>query len=267
MYLFSIEDIKANGVFLSFARHTNVKCVSHLHRSLEIVFVTEGVVEMTVSGKKRILEKGMATIVMPFESHSFYTDEAVGSGCCVMVFSPDTAVHFYDKIKTCYPKNPVCRIPNEILKYCVDSFPSVENCDTVSACAVIYPIANILLKECEFSPSSNRIGDTFISALRYISEHFEDDLSLQSVSDALGIHKAHLSRLFKTCSGIHFTDYLNAVRCSKALSEIMKCYPEINLSEIAYSSGFGSIRSFNRVFKDIYGTSPSEYIAKAQKAP
>ncbi len=267
MYSFSIEDIKANGVFLSFAKHTDVKCISHLHRSLEVVFVTEGVVEMTVSNKKRILEKGMATIVMPFESHSFYTDKAVGSKCCVMVFSPDAAIHFYDKIKTCYPKNPICRIPNEILNYCVDCFPSVESCDTVSACAVIYPIAKILLKECEFSPSSNRIGDTFISALKYISEHYEDDLSLQSVSEALEIHKAHLSRLFKTCTGIHFTDYLNAVRCSHALSEIKKSYPGMNLSQIAYSSGFGSIRSFNRVFKNIYGITPSEYISKSQKAP
>ncbi len=261
MYSFSIGDIISNEVFLSFEKHTNVKCVSHIHRSLEIVFVTDGTVELTVSGKIRIIEKGMATIVMPFESHSFYTDENIGSKCCVMVFSSDAAPHFYDRIKAFYPQKPICRLPDALLEYCSENFPAYESCDAVSACSIIYPIAKVMLAECEFAPSSNCIADTFVSALAFISEHYAEDLSLQTVSDALGIHKVHLSRLFKSCSGIHFIDYLNAVRCSNALSEIKKYYPDMNISEIAFSSGFGSIRSFNRVFKDIYGITPSDYIA------
>ena len=35
--------------------------------------------------------------------------------------------------------------------------------------------------------------------------------------------------------------------------------PTKNLTEIAFQSGFGSVRSFNRIFKKMSGKSPGEY--------
>ena len=36
----------------------------------------------------------------------------------------------------------------------------------------------------------------------------------------------------------------------------------MSLTEIAYESGFGSVRSFNRAFRGLYGITPGEYREK-----
>lgn len=54
-----------------------------------------------------------------------------------------------------------------------------------------------------------------------------------------------------------FGHYLNNYRIEKA-SDLLKS-TEDPITEIVFKSGFGSIKTFNRVFKQIRGCSPSSY--------
>ncbi len=52
-----------------------------------------------------------------------------------------------------------------------------------------------------------------------------------------------------------FSRYLNTVRVSAASEMIAE--GKISMTNIAIKCGFGTIRSFNRVFKELTGYSPS----------
>ena len=54
-----------------------------------------------------------------------------------------------------------------------------------------------------------------------------------------------------------FTTCVNVVKCSNAL-HLIKDNTTDTIAEIAYKSGFGSIRNFNREFKKIYKVTPKE---------
>ncbi|MBO5105479.1 MAG: helix-turn-helix transcriptional regulator [Clostridia bacterium] len=56
---------------------------------------------------------------------------------------------------------------------------------------------------------------------------------------------------------MNFNSALNQMRCSQAAMMIRREHKTI--SEIAYATGFGSIRSFNRAFMEVYKTTPNEF--------
>jgi AraC-like DNA-binding protein len=67
----------------------------------------------------------------------------------------------------------------------------------------------------------------------------------------------HFTRFFKDTTGMTFWQYLNNYKVSKAVNLLINTSDSI--SEIAFNSGFNSIKTFNRVFKQVKGCSPSEF--------
>lgn len=93
---------------------------------------------------------------------------------------------------------------------------------------------------------------------RYLDQHFSDpNLTMDQVADESGITKPYLSRFFKEKMGINFNQYLLDLRMQKAKDLLRD--GEATVGEIARLAGFGSVRSFNRGFKQSTGISPREF--------
>ena len=103
-------------------------------------------------------------------------------------------------------------------------------------------------------------------ALIYITQNFKDsNLSLETMAEDLQINVNQLSKLFAQKIGIKYNDYLNMFRIRYAQQQMKST--ELNITEIAYESGFDSIRTFNRVFKNVNGMTPGEYRRKNGQKP
>ncbi|MBZ4645969.1 MAG: two-component system, response regulator YesN [Petroclostridium sp.] len=92
-------------------------------------------------------------------------------------------------------------------------------------------------------------------ALRYITRHYADEISLESISNHVNMSKNYFSMLFKQEVGINFIYYLAKVRVENArrlLEENIKIY------EAARLVGYNDYRHFCRVFKKVTGVTPSE---------
>ena len=86
-----------------------------------------------------------------------------------------------------------------------------------------------------------------------------DDLSQRAMAEMAGISKDYFSRIFRTVTGMNYSRWLNMIRLEKATGLLAD--QDLSLTEIAMSSGFQSISSFNRVFRAEKGMSPGEYRA------
>ena len=86
-----------------------------------------------------------------------------------------------------------------------------------------------------------------------------DDLSQAAMAEMAGISKDYFSRIFKNVTGMNYNKWLNTIRLEKA-SELLTEEGH-TLTEIAMLSGFQSIPSFNRVFREEKGMAPGEYRA------
>ena len=96
-------------------------------------------------------------------------------------------------------------------------------------------------------------------AKEYIEEHYTEKFSLDAVADALYINKIYLSKSFKKATGSTLLAYHNMTRCSRAAE--MLSSSDLHVEIIGSMVGYVTPSHFAKVFRSIYGCSPSEYRA------
>jgi two-component system response regulator YesN len=101
--------------------------------------------------------------------------------------------------------------------------------------------------------NSKLLGD----ALNYIREHFNENLSLESVSQQIFISPYYLSHLFREELGITFLEYLTRIRIEEA-KRLLKDR-NITINAIASDVGYDDPGYFSKVFKKNTGLSPNQY--------
>lgn len=94
-------------------------------------------------------------------------------------------------------------------------------------------------------------------ACAYISENCEQVITLDDIAEQFGFSSYYFSRLFKSATGYNFTEYLTLQRVKRA--QLFLADSDMNITEIAFSSGFKSISSFNRAFRQFRGCAPRDY--------
>lgn len=102
----------------------------------------------------------------------------------------------------------------------------------------------------------------FNTVIEYIDTHYMYDLCLDDVAAAADFSKFHFSRLFKQYTGFTFCDYIRH-RKIRAAEELLN-QSDLTVTEIAMQSGFVSLSTFNRVFRQLKHCSPTEYREKNQ---
>lgn len=86
------------------------------------------------------------------------------------------------------------------------------------------------------------------------------DLSLQELADSLNISRHQLSALINQRHNINFYEFVNNYRVKEFILQMQDPNKQhYKMLSIAYDSGFNSKASFNRIFKQITGQTPSEY--------
>jgi len=93
------------------------------------------------------------------------------------------------------------------------------------------------------------------------SEIFLDpNLTLEKISSELKEYKHHISQVLNSTAGINFYSFINEFRLEKAKKRLMNYRSENKTIEaISFECGFSSKSTFNKLFKQKYGATPSKY--------
>lgn len=99
------------------------------------------------------------------------------------------------------------------------------------------------------------------------NRYYEDpELSLSTLAGRLGLNAHELSRIINTALQKSFNDFINEYRVQAVIRKMQDpAFNHITLLGIAFESGFNSKTTFNRIFKQITGTSPAEYKNQLKK--
>ena len=93
-------------------------------------------------------------------------------------------------------------------------------------------------------------------ALWYIETHLSGDLSLETIADAVGVSRFHLSRAFGTTLGCALASYVRRRRLGQAARALADGAPDI--LAIALDSGYRSLEAFTRAFRQEFGVTPEQ---------
>ena len=230
------------------------------HPHCELIYVKNGKLSVTVDGVERELLSGDGAFVFPYVTHSYL--KAPDATVAVILFDP--VLTYYDKLLfKSKPKYPflydISRLFPLIERICY--FKEIKNIDIAKgAMGFLNGVIAELLLLLELEKNNAFETDMSKRVLEYCTDHFSENISIKSVSESLYISQNYVSKIFsnKLCYG--FREYINMLRIDKAKRLLTSTDEKI--LDIMLDVGFDNQSSFNRVFMNIVGESPSEYRKK-----
>ncbi len=252
MFLFS----KVESLF-DYQKRNNVSFPLHIHRAIEFVLVTDGILTMYICGKEYIIPKGHGVFIEPYEPHSFNSKEE--NEIIILEVSLNLCESFSAYLSEYSADDRRVRYSAEMLAYLETLLPwpkTSEVSQTVARTAVAV-LTEAFLEHCEFAVRQNGKRDSVFDALRYISDNFREGISIETVADSLGLNADCLSRKFSVTVGMTVTEYIRYLRVCHSATLLLNGF---SVSDSAFNSGFSSLRTFNRSFRQILGVTPTEYL-------
>ena len=99
--------------------------------------------------------------------------------------------------------------------------------------------------------------DSLRDAVLYIEGHYGDSITLSDISANAGINHTTLTALMKEELGCTAIEYLMQYRITIAKKQL--AFTDVPIKDISNMVGFKTVQHFNRIFKEITGTTPAEF--------
>ncbi len=250
---FSIRDA-THGGHLTFG--------PHLHNHIEIVYMLSGGTRANVDTEICDVGEGDLLAVFPNKIHS-YKDIDSDIKYVLLLIDPNAVPELSQSFLTMDTQSALVKQANknERLDLLVKMLCDYQNFPPDHREILIKSYLSALCAEfmsmmelCRSSSDENR---TMKSIVAYCSRNFTEELSLSVLEKELHLSKYYISHLFGDILNVKFTDYINSLRISEACRSLRTT--DRSITDIASSSGFGTLRTFNRAFIRRMGMSPSAY--------
>ena len=111
--------------------------------------------------------------------------------------------------------------------------------------------------DCMFNYIPSKGNEITKKAIRYISQNFSRNFTLDEVADHVHLNPAYFSTLFKQSTGSSFKEYLNMVRIEE--SKRLLSNTDYSIIDISLATGFEDQSYFSKVFKKYTGLTPKQY--------
>lgn len=241
----------------------------HFHSHLELYVVHAGAVEMTVNDKQKILRDGEIGVAFGYDAHGYRTvaDSEVEN----LIIPREYCKEILHLLEHRQSREAFIRDAVAYGRVSAALTQLSEEQNELSKRGLIYLILGTVLDRLHSSGSvegsartEERVPSVAFSPeiLIYVSRHFREELTLTALAKQFGYNPSYLSRGFKENFGISFCNYITMLRLREAL--LLLKSGESSVTKCAMESGFGSMRSFYRVFHEKFGMSPKEYFAKVK---
>lgn len=229
------------------------------HPHCELIYLLRGRIDMVIDGCEHTLTEGEISIAFPFVTHCYENspeteaiillfDSAVTGALETSILTKKPIFPFTDKLTYLLP---IFERINELSK----TEDAVQN---QTASFYLAAIVGEILSSLPLCQTNAEAHDISKKILTYCSEHFtDDDISIKTVSNALYISPSYVSKVFSKTLKCKFREYINLLKVNHAKKLLMK--KEMKIVDVMLECGFKNQSSFNRIFVEICGTSPSEY--------
>ena len=236
--------------------NVNFSYPAHLHGCMEVSFCVSGSVEVTLDGDHYCVGEGEGVLIPPNAVHSYHTADT--SAYYTVLFSRDLLPDFSSMFFRKKPLHPVF-MQDEGLKQQLLAFYSSEK-TLFSGKSLLYHMADTFLRGNSFIEKDVVNDDLTMGLVCFIQENLHTQITLQDVADHLGYSYFYISKRIRQVFQVPFTELLSQYRVAEA--KMLLDSGKFTISQAALASGFGSIRTFNRIFHRVTGFTPSQYLAR-----
>ncbi len=246
----------------------------HYHECYEIVFYVSANVEAYLDDSSYSLKSHDILLIPPRKIHKlnypqpcnyiryvfYFTHEHIENAFGPALYKK--AIHFFQN-SGCYQLSLSAQEYIHLNRV----FQNMHECrqePSYKSRELISFYASIILQEIylisEKRPGVNqeqRSLNPVAQILRYINEHYHQNITLEILEEEFYLNKSYICRIFHRTMGISLINYLQCKRILEAQQLLLNT--DLPIIEISMESGFNNVQHFYRVFKKITGLTPKEY--------
>lgn len=230
--------------------------VPHWHEHIEIHYMFDGQRSLKCGDEEITVKKGQCVIINGNELHQG-TGEKCSYGC--MILPPS----FFDDKYIVFERIAEDEVVTELFERIYCAFREKSNTSDFEIkgytnLLLAHLIRNYSAKQLSENVYTSRMKklDKINEAIKYINEHFHEQITTKHLSDLIHISEGHFCGLFKEATGVTAKEYINKVRVKNAEELILST--DMNISEAGMCSGFSDANYFTRMFKRYTGKVPSD---------
>ena len=236
----------------------------HWHRSIELLFVLSGEVNIICDDHSFLLKETDLLLINAFSTHELYSDDAEMIAFQINLKNyPQFEEYGNCYFDFCTADSPNCEsydYMRHLLARLIKVNSSSEN-PLLSNSLISLTINELVSRYQTAKPEELVIRQKSIKQLSkitdYIDSNYTSGLTLNQIAEEFHFSTSYLSRFFKQCLNVTFSEYYNSVRLNHAVNELLSSSDTISL--IAENNGFSDVRSMVSLFKKKYHMLPSEY--------
>ncbi len=223
------------------------------HTHCELLYVIKGSVKTVIDGKEKLLQAGELAFLFSYLTHSY--EDAPDAEVIVLLFEPGNTLF----TRTLLSKQPsIPFINGKAFAPILERIVVLEAEGKVkTATGYLNAVIGELLELLTLGESKAMESDVCVKVLAYCSEHFNREITVRSVAEALYISQSYVSKIFSDKLRYGFREYINALRIDQAKALLEQT--ERRIEDIMFECGFKNQSSFNRIFQARCGLSPREY--------
>ena len=252
-----------NVVYENRTKHVEVwaedylKPIPHLHKELELIYVVKGESNLFIDNRNMTISEGDLFVCFPNQVHC-YESSSQGQ-YFLFTISPDCCIGIKDILSDNIPVSNILKLSkdDDIIKTLISAVTYYgQYKETYYAGCINHALA-LILQKLSLSPRIKSNSATLQSIIKYCTTKFSGEVTLDDMSRELHLSKYHISHLLNNKLGISFSGYINMLRINNACELLRRT--DKSIADISEEVGFGSIRTFNRVFLQIMKTTPYNY--------
>jgi xylan 1,4-beta-xylosidase len=248
----------------------------HLHKEIELIFVLKGSVTYEVKSKRYKLTERDLFLVNSFDMHSVLSDKGENIILALQLdplyfnqYCPGFSDFYFGATGAFMSSSTLHGKISSNLANIVLSLAKLDTGYKLEAVNSATEIALTLVKHCRTELRQQSDNEAYkqrriSELLKYIEENYASVIGLDTLSKELLISPKYISKFFKDNLGIGFVDYINKLRITKSLNDLAG--NKKSIMDIAVEHGFNDHRAYNRVFKKLFGVTPTEYRADSLKS-
>ena len=245
----------------------------HFHKNYELLIAVRGAFDTCINQKSYTLREGDAVLIQPFQIHNLHVHDGG------LVWCSTFSGRYFEGISSLLAdkcaKNPCFHPDDVVTSFFLDriekhigkrksltafDITKLQECIFKSC---VYAMGSAFLEQVELIPSPTVADEPPIRVAAYIDRNFKANISLAEAAKQLGYNYQYLSKVFNQTFGISFKQMLTRYRLECAVTLLKES--NLSIAEIAYESGFQSMRSFDNACHELYKKKPKD-IRKKQKS-
>ncbi|MCI7108245.1 MAG: AraC family transcriptional regulator [Lachnospiraceae bacterium] len=254
----------------------------HWHDEIELIYIKKGVGSITVDFQQYKVKGPTLVLILPGQLHSIEQLEEYSMEYENIIFHPSmlvskqidvTATEFLQPLTA--RKITVPTVFTPVYPYYKDVIAPIDACDEICKTkpqgyelfikSQLYQFFFILSNRCRNlsnTKENRKTLDKMKIVLKYIENNYMHRITIADVSASIEFSESHFMRYFKETMGTSFVDYLRDYRLTMA-SRLLTTSDSAIL-DIAAEVGFDNLSYFNRVFKQRYHMTPSQFRRESQ---